>query len=177
MATAKLTGIIRKDILNNLVLKAFDEEHKALKAEENLLAIAAWEASFKPEHLKLIKQCPPLWFSRTRTIKGRFGYQHINLTTENEVPLPDSKTYATIVSLEENHELAAKVLAWKKRWDDFEARRDKAKRMAQATLDSVTTVGRLIEVWPEVKPFIPEMAKAGLPMVPVKALNEAFKLP
>lgn len=177
MATAKLTGQIRKDIIHNLVTKRFDEERKALKAEENKLALISWELAFTPAHFKLLRQCPAIWFSETRTIKGRYGYEHINLCTEEPVPLPENKQYSALIALDDNHDHTIKVRDWKRRWDEFFARRDKAQRMAKATLESVTTVGRLVEVWPEVKPFVPEVAKAGLPMVPVKALNEAFSLP
>lgn len=174
---AKLNTSIRNDIIRGLVLKSFKDERQALLAEEHDLAAQVWAAGFKSEHLKLIRQCPASWFETTTEIKGRFDFQHINLSAKEGLPIPHARRWATHVSLDAKDALAVLVMDWHRRQEEFNAKVNKAKRMAEATLASVSTVNRLIEVWPEVKPFIPEAAKVGLPMVPVKELNAAFKLP
>jgi hypothetical protein len=54
-----------------------------------------------------------------------------------------------------------------------------ARAQAAATLDQFYTVEKLLEAWPEIKPFIPEAKRPApaLPAVPVAALNALFDLP
>lgn len=66
--------------------------------------------------------------------------------------------------------------------EDLQAEMRAAKRSASVALDSVTTVKKLIEVWPEVEEFakhylVDGERKAVLPAIPRAELNKALGLP
>lgn len=68
--------------------------------------------------------------------------------------------------------------------DKLENLRDEyfdAWRRAEAVLNSVSTVGKLLKIWPEIAEFVPEEwycpRKANLPSLPIAQLNEILDLP
>ncbi len=75
-----------------------------------------------------------------------------------------------------------------KLYDEFVRRRDKlsndideAWTKTNAALNSVTTTNSLLEVWPEIEPFVKKYVRPDgvpkLPAVQTKALNDLFGLP
>lgn len=83
-------------------------------------------------------------------------------------------------TIETGHPLVAQFHAIedaKKAWDD---KRDALKCSLTATLKTITTVKKLLDVWPEAKELLPENleeARASLPALLISDLNAAIGLP
>ncbi|WP_199153478.1 Nmad5 family putative nucleotide modification protein [Chromobacterium sp. ASV23] len=63
---------------------------------------------------------------------------------------------------------------------EFLAEFEEAWREASATLANISTIKQLLELWPDIKPFVPErVVRAGMPapVVDAAALNARFCLP
>lgn len=78
-----------------------------------------------------------------------------------------------------DHPLTVEFEALETIEDDLKDRRDKLKHDVRAMVNSVTTVARLLAVWPEAKELIPTYATQpkNLPAVNIDNLNAAIGLP
>lgn len=96
------------------------------------------------------------------------------------VERPAQRAQEAVRVYDAKHPLTARYDAWKKAQDDLDAEKSKAKSSAEAVLNSVTTVKKLIEVWPEVeqfaRPFAVESPSRAIAL-PIRELNARLGLP
>lgn len=83
------------------------------------------------------------------------------------------------VSLPEDSRLGKRVLALAQKEEQLREREEAVARGARAMVDSVATVKKLLEVWPEAAELVPEKLapEKQLPAVPVGELNTLIGLP
>lgn len=80
--------------------------------------------------------------------------------------------------LPSSHQLSERFEALESKKKELDKRKHELKTEIRAVLDSVSTVGKLLAVWPESKELIPAASqKATLPSVSVESLNAAIGLP
>lgn len=106
--------------------------------------------------------------------RGRYGRW--------EMPMPAKMTRGASKSYDARHPLCERYKALGNKETDLIQEMDSARRTAEAAMNSVTTVKKLIEVWPEVEEFAKVYLnngerKAVLPMIPRAALNAKLGLP
>ena len=164
----RLTASIRGSILKKLMEKTFGARGIALAAESKKLAIEFYDdacggldLSTFPEHF--FNKETYLWIS----IDARTHY--FEFDTERCVPNRRKRYKGT-------HALAKKFLKLNKKQEALSKDKRSVRRDANTLLDSVTTDGRLVEVWPEIKEVIPDIvAAAKMPMIPVGDLNRRIR--
>lgn len=188
----KLTNYIRDAVVENAMRKAgiYDQE-AACKADRVVWANAVADESLGgaeaiqlldaankkvakivaslPKHLQEDVRLGPL----TSSIVGTFaGCRHYINEWDGSRP-------AKNVLLDAEHPLSIEFFALEARKTDLSKKRGDLRTDVRAALNSVTTVARLLKVWPEVKELLPTSAAptTNLPAVKVEHLNAAIGLP
>lgn len=204
MATNRLTKAIRESILKDLLNYAFFEQAQAQIAAECELAHAIFDATFPDfdEKRKGFKDC---YFPRDNDFKVAMGGQVRSLYFDSglDYQLPydfrqsgvkkiddDRERYmpyhaysgSAIANYASDHELSKRLDELVMKRETLEEEMRKAKRTAEATLSSVNTIAKLIDVWPEARVFaerykVDGERKAILPAIPRAELNHVLGLP
>lgn len=189
------TKDIRDQSVLDLLRYSFKERVEALYAERAALAQAIYEDTFSAETRKKMQSLPDGWLPEVNSINARLGsdyssfefsgglYGEINriakVGKDQTRRIPIKLKGGCVASYDATHKLALeherlnnlrKVL-----WEEIET----AKRAANTAVNAVSTVKRLIEVWPEVDPFASKHSteKPQLPAVPTAHLNKILGLP
>ncbi len=181
MATVRLTKYVREQILNALLAHAFDAREKALEAEKFALGDAVYNDIYPEPLRKQMAALPDGFLLTDSDVKVQFDGQRFTHVYFGERRLiAKSHEYSAARVYDAKHPLTARYDAWKKAKDDLDTEKSKAKSSAEAVLGSVTTVKKLIDVWPEVEPFAAPFNKESpcrAVAVPIQKLNAALGLP
>lgn len=188
----KLTTYLRDAVVENALVKAgvrkAEADYKADRvawatrvADESIGgadAVAQIESANKkvakivatlPEHLREDVQLGP----KVGNILATFGGRRI-IVTEWVGYRP-----AKNVNLAADHPLSVEFFTLEDRKTELDKRRDSIRVDVRAVVNSVTTVARLLAIWPEAKELLPTSAapKPQLPAIKVEHLNAAIGLP
>lgn len=186
MATARLTNSIRDAIKSKVMHRAFDKLHEDLKEREHDLAVAVYNIAFSKKDHKLMEMLPSGWLPKRSSFQVKFeegtvGYITLRFKNEEDMVVPYNKhNYGALVVIELGHEIEKSVIKWQNDKSDLEKKQSETKASVVAILDSVTTIKRLMDVWPEAKDFIlPYMSesKCTLPAIQFKEVNKMLNLP
>lgn len=211
MGAVRLTKHIREDILARVLNHAFQERAQNMLDAERAFVEEVWNAIYSEAERARMAELPSGWLPEDDDFKVSFDgeVQGLYFRTGLDHSLPHwvKKTYGggTVEINVPDHgkcdrrmpSAAArgnvlKVLTGEivKRFSNLqEARAQLEKqyadvyRTAENTLSSVSTVKKLIEVWPEIEAFASHWldedsdAKAILPDIPRARLNEQLHLP
>ena len=183
MASVKLTNALRSVIWNNIRHKQLDPKRVELEKSLELIGDEIYNAVVGDKVLKLMESIPDMYFIRgsyiyVQNVASKFI--NIQMSTSRVIP-PKCHHGKPIYHTE---------MADPKKAEEAFVRYMKQREMITAhdrdvnfykdetmrILHSVNTVKQLLQVWPEVKEFLPDSAKnvdnAQLPMVQVTKLNE-----
>lgn len=208
MATPRLTNSIRDSLMEALMKRAFKGqcEDWAKRFSGFVLRV---HAAVYGEDLAQMEALPEGWLPKSREIKVRFGGDAVRLSTTGEfngqasysVKWPDefhacdaSKCSIRLMVhtyhnndreaglFDARHPLAAEYEAFMNELTDLKDKISAARRTARAAVNSVHTIQKLIEVWPEVEEFAKQYLvhgerKALLPDIPRAQLNAVLGLP
>lgn len=186
MASVRLTNSIRDAIRIKVMNRAFDKLHADTKDQEHKLAAAVYRVAFTAKQRKLMDSLPQGWlpelnYMRVEFKEGTIGYTNLTVKDDEKLRVPNNKNnYNAIAVIESGHILEEVALKWKKDKEDIRQRYEKTRLSVCAILDSVTTVKKLIDIWPEAKEFIlPYMSesKCTLPAIQFKEVNKMLGLP
>ena len=199
----RLTNNIKSEIIRNALVKAgIQEEKELLRAEKSTLAndvrIAALGGA---ENAKKIDDKYATALAIVKELKSDVdGYIHIGNATDDEIyPAfggqrtrlryghDDQGAVLRLLTPENSkclfpadHELSKRFAQIVDKESSIEKKEAEIKANVKAALDSVTTIKKLISVWPEVKEILPEgeqEQQASLPAVKVENLNSLIGLP
>ena len=199
----RLTNDIKAAVIRNALVKAGIQAEKAqLELERSTLAndvrIAALggaENAKKEEHvfktlMALIEKLQGtidknIYISNAEDndIFPAFGGQRVSLRYGRN---DEGKTIYLLTPHQSkclfpaDHELSKRFTQLNEREATIEKKEIEIKANVKAVLDSVTTIKRLISVWPEAKEILPEserLERAMLPAVKVENLNSLIGLP
>lgn len=195
----KLSNSIREALLSDLMRHGYSAETNALYAEWAALSEAVYQDLYSAENHATIAGLPDGWLPTVSSIDVAFFGQRETLAFNgrfdrrqlaNLLPTPgeaqtrrilsqDTRRSGSIVVYSSDHPLSVRRDALRGKTQDFIDRVAKGRAQAWVALCGVTTVKRLVEVWPEVKPFAAKYMteKPQLPAVPVAKLNEMLGLP
>lgn len=208
MASTRLTNSMRDSLMEALMRRAFKSqcEDWAQRFSKFVLKV---HAGIYGDDLPRMEALPEGWLPKNREIKVRFGGDAVRLSTTGEfnsqasysVKWPEefraceaSKNAIKLMVhtyhnndreagvFDARHPLSAEYQAFMNELTDLQEKIGGAKRTARAALDSVHTIQKLIEVWPEVEVFAKEYLvhgerKALLPDIPRAQLNSVLGLP
>lgn len=207
MATTRLTQPIREAIMKKLLHRAFLDRAQAVVDRQADFARRVYEDALKP-HLTSIAAVPAGWLPTDDDIKVSFGTDYTQLDFGSglsysvhatlracgakaltgpggnrvELPFPSKFRGQCLKVYDHKHPLAEEFRDLQVEQEALVAEVEKAQRTMKATLESVTTVKKLIEVWPEVEEFAKHYLESGerkaiLPAIPRAELNKALGLP
>lgn len=201
----RLTNDIRGTIVNALMVHKFDSAVEALCVERADIARQVYEHHYKRD-LKRMNDLPDGWlltdgdvkFDASGTIRsyyfsGKMYGSNWSSRWQNEVcdfPSNSGRVAVeyrfradehnrTICTFDANHPIAEAVERHEAAGEALAEQIKAARAQATATVGRFTTTEKLIEAWPEIKPFIPEKAAPppALPALPTQHLNSMFDLP
>lgn len=201
MASIRLSVGMKEQIERRLIHYRFSEEAQQLVADYAQLASDVYDDVYPEITQKKMEALPKGWLPTTGEIGAQFGetgssysnlsfggkcYGEISYAggregndrgTNRLVPYSDksgcAKRYEATDPMSERYEQL------EARYKDLEERIRVAKKVARAAMDSVTTINRLKEVWPEIAPFTErfETRPNQLPAISRPDLNGLLGLP
>jgi Nucleotide modification associated domain 5 len=197
MSVTRISAALRDHVVKGLLRHRFNAEQLVIdellvKAEEvkaRRLATGYGTVYTVAESAELLKKRS--WFRNVQKVKVQVeeeGVQEVHFSSSLPVPYEHGRDYspgvAAIIKADCDY-LKLKVEEDAIR-EDAKAQQQQLKKdldalyvRAVSVIESVTTVKRLIEVWPEVQDFLPEEnagPQGGVPAVLVADLNSAFNL-
>lgn len=176
--SAKLTNAYREKILGDVLRDTFKDRMAALNAEENDIALAVYLDAFNKAEIAMLNAAPKGWFAETREIRciPGGGYQILCLSGES-VRFPFKKYQVTLKKYESASPLAERIALWTNAKSDLQKTKDQLSASVRALLDSVTTVKKLLEIWPAVATHAPWLLeeKKPLPAIPVESVLLAIQ--
>lgn len=177
----RLSNYIREQVLNAVLKHAFEAREKALEAEKFALGDAVYNDIYPEPLRKQMAALPDGFLPTDGGVKVQFdGQRFTHVYFGERRRIAKSHEYNAARVYDAKHPLTARYDAWKKAQDDLDAEKSKAKSSAEAVLNSVTTVKKLIEVWPEVeqfaRPFAVESPSRAIAL-PIRELNARLGLP
>lgn len=204
MATVKLNTDIRSRVKVRLLRHRFSEEVQALAGDFLLFAEAVY-ADVCKDDLPMLQDgvLRPGMLPVISSLGVQFGpgsgYQPIyfngnDLGSELRMcmperysfpstmrPIPHNLSQGCAKRYENVHPLSDRYFELRSRKDELGRRRSAAEHQIDLALQKATTVAKLVELWPEVRPFVADMLDAPppppLPAIPVAALNKTLDLP
>ena len=177
----RLTQSMRDTIERRLLDHRFAAEEKAIKEERAALGEAVYRDLYPKKVLDQMEALPNGWLPESQSISVRFGdgignYQGFRFEQSRRL---QERHEGTAKVYDEKAPLAKRYAALKDREAALKSDTQEASKKARAVLNSVTTLKRLVEVWPEVAPFVKGLGddgSKGVPAVPIKELNETLNL-
>lgn len=181
--TVRLTNHMRECIRDALLEHRFGEEQKALVAQKESLAVRLYDHFFPKELQDKLDALPEGFVPEDYEIQVRMG-EDTNHFEHFSFPGKQNRRYRSVdhnrwLVLDREDPLCKEYVVMANKKEDIAKARKELKSQIVAALNSVTTVGKLITLWPEVEPFCQQyidQPPAQLPALPVKSLNNLLKL-
>ncbi|MFH1806866.1 MAG: Nmad5 family putative nucleotide modification protein [Pseudomonadota bacterium] len=179
----RLTNKLRDQILKDLINHKFAAEDAQLFAVENQIGDDIYADFYGPAIIKKMDDMPDGALPRADMARVNIAGFNLNISMSKLRPIfhTDKRGHEVFNAgrtYPRDHEIAKRWTALENRRSVLSADKRDAKAQAGAVLYSAGTVKRLLEIWPEVKPFIPaEPPQAQLPVIITADLNKALGLP
>lgn len=198
MASTRITAGLRDHIVAGLLRHRFNLEQLAINEEQERInkraaerTQGAYEMVFTEAERKRLAEAPEGWYPEVDSVRVQVEggkVEEVEFETSKRVPyeVEDGgwRHITAIVSLDNhyfqvNREVAEMREALDQRRQKLSEDKATLRNRAVAVIESVTTVKRLLEIWPELHDFLPE-ENAGpsgdVPAIMVSDLNEQFGL-
>lgn len=194
----RLTNSVRNQIVSNAIAKttigaeteALQQARYALAEDFRIAALGGQEEADKIEKTvadieKRLKAVPSKLVSHSFPFRRDDDMWHMNLGGLR-VTLPFSadpshkRLAPSGATFSGDHPLVLRFHDLEDQFKELENKRDALRLKIRAVLNSVTTVKKLLEVWPEAKELLPaqlEEARVQLPAVQTASLNAELGLP
>jgi Nucleotide modification associated domain 5 len=198
----RLTTLIRENLADQVLRHRFADEAEKLVADRVKFATEVYEDIYrKPDRDKMMV-LPDGWLPAGLLIAVQFGdlgssYENVTfdgrlhgtINRIRKIPTKPAETiYRRILEKHrsgcakkyaDDHRLSLRYQALKVAARDLQTRIEAAEKQIEAALNSVTTLPALLKAWPEIEPFTKRyfVEPSKLPALPVRTLNEMFKLP
>lgn len=201
MASIRLTTSIKEQLERELIRYRFSEEASTLVGDYAQLAHDVYDDVYSELTRKKMEALPKGWLPHRGGIGVQFGdigssYAELNFSGKcyGEISyaggregndrganrlVPYSDVSGCTKRYEATDPMAERYDSLEARYKDLEERIRVAKKVARSAMDSVTTINRLKEVWPEIAPFTErfETRPNQLPTISRPDLNGILGLP
>lgn len=198
MASTRITAALRDHVVAGLMRHRFNIEELAItEAREAANKLEAernrhgYELAFTADERKMLRAAPEGWFPTVSAVRVQVEggtVEEIHFGDRQRVPFEVydnrwSKIVAVVspdhpyLSLDKQLDAAREDISNKE--SALKEQKRELKVRAIAVIESVTTVKRLLEVWPEVHDFLPEEnagPSGNLPTILIADLNTALGL-
>lgn len=178
MASVRITNDIKTCVVHDLLVRAFGDRDAALEAKKLRLADLVYWSIYDKKEIEALKKVAEEFLNTDKGHLVKFGgeFRRVNWGEDRIV---SNGRRGTLI-LGGDHPLTDLHREIKAEDEKLKDSKHAARLEARAKLDSVTTLGRLIEVWPEIRPFVErylEPKKKQLPVLRNEELNKTFNLP
>jgi hypothetical protein len=173
----KLTNVMRDSICAKLLAHATDARKAEHKEAGTALAIEILQDVLGDSY-KRLASAPTGWLPTTTHVEVRVGDMGWNRIECDAMPIPDSKKGGCLQVYDATSKFGEKVMAYGAEARAMVVDRNKMQSEINAILRSCGTVNKLLETWPDVRPFLNIAAPVkALPMVRIDVLNGKLGLP
>lgn len=175
----RLTNNIRDVICVRVMKHSFEEKINAAKELLQNQADVLYRSSFSNSEWEYIVKCPPGFLEMTNAVTLFVCGENLRINLASLSPLPASMRYGSVpMEFRASVEDQKKYRAIKVSYDALEKERATARSKLVTALRSFPTTEKLLELWPEIEPFIEDMLqkKSGLPAIPISSLNQILHL-
>lgn len=176
----RLTNTLRNTIAGAVIAHRFNKPREDLSKQWRLFGDEVYCDIYDTKTRRLMDRLPDGWLCLDGSYYVSFGglRDTLNMVHKRRFPYSAVQTSAPIKIYPANHPLAEKHSALRNALKDVEDERTKYRLQVEAVLDSVSTVSKLLEAWPEIGAFVPAAeAKAQVPALRIVELNAVLKLP
>jgi hypothetical protein len=175
----RLTNDMRNLIASSVVAYRFDKPREDLSTRWIEFSNEVYNDIYDAKQRRLMASLPDGWLPMEDSFPISFGGFRDILSMNTKRAFPYSSARGTPVKIyAAEHPLSSKHMSLANARKDLQANRIKCKAQADGILNSVNTVARLLDVWPEIKSFIPgQTPKVLVPALRIAELNAALKLP
>lgn len=196
----RLNNDMRDEITNAVILHKFEQEARELCDEHAAIALEIYDDVYADDR-KAMNDLPDGWLPEAVDITvnsggerhtfrfdgstqrygraaGHWVLREIKRDENNKRVKSVDNCYKATKAYPTRSPITKRIDKYQQMLGKFNERTGDAQRQTRAMLDKFYTVEKLLEAWPEIKPFIPEKQRpVQLPAVPTKALNEMLDLP
>lgn len=155
MRSVRLTESMRCAIRGAMIAHRFKAEEEQLKRDERELALAVYHDIYPDKLRALLNQVPADFLHHSESVLVSFAGEMKTVNFGDRLPVkrePDRYRCAAKVYAE-GEPLTVRYAQLKERDDRLKAQMSEARASTKAILWSVTTINKLIAVWPEAEPF------------------------
>jgi hypothetical protein len=177
-STVRLTKIIRDKILRELLDRAFSSEEKQIEKDRELLAAMVYDDLYPAAVKKAMSKLPSDFFEVEVVLRINFGGQISLLKMgKNPVAVRHIKLEygSAAMSYVAGSPRAMQFVDIENKARAIYENRTKTQKSARAVLESCSTLKQLLQVWPEVEPFVLKYQEAPAACValtaPIAELN------
>ncbi len=178
MASIRLTNDTRRLIANRAVEHGFAKREAAIVKEQHALAAKVYDRAYPAKTQKLMETLPKDILRESDTIYFHVGGQYRQVTLAAAKRMGHDRGDLKLAA---DDKLSEECFDFWRREKELRAERDTARREANAVLRSVTTLEKLLKVWPEVVSFTQDIGVSGQQItalaIPIKDLNVKLGLP
>ncbi len=176
----RLTKDLKSEIVANAIRSTFKDRLAAMESDKSDFADEVYRFVVG-EHEQAINDLPEGFFSRTKTIRAFFGDnnnpEEFNMTEVRRTPYLLGPRWSSDSMRIKDTKIVEALKKLSKKRIQLNKDIDTLKTTLNGVVNSVSTIKRLQEVWPESTPFIPAWAKEekNLPAVIAKDINQLIK--
>lgn len=182
---ARLTQDHRKIILERMLKHGFGERLAAIKAEEHKIATEVYDFAYSDKVQKQMEVLPKgfLHEEGTITIYVSGASFKLNLGKMRRISRAMCGYYSTEqrIAVLDSDPIGVRVKEFFQKKSQLEDAYNAAESQAKTVLDSVKTLSKLLDVWPEVEAFTTDIAaeekKVTSLAIPIASLNRILELP
>lgn len=196
--STRLTKDIREAIARSVMKHRYEATVKALVEEKAAFGMKVYEDLYSKANREKMNALPEGWLPSSDNVTVQFGASYDRVyfngyTHGKIVSVVSSEDKRKECSLrlwgkhergcakvyDATHPLAVARFNLDAKERDLKTQFDETRRQVDAALNAVTTIKKLIEVWPEIAPFAAdfENEKPQLPALPTSKLNAILDLP
>lgn len=187
----RLTNDIRDSLVTKLIRHRFDEPAKQLALKQAAFTYKVYRALFSEGEFNLIQDLPSGWLPSVCDIEIKFGgdYQRLAFSPrpligdrldDKEYPMPASMNCRCAKQFPVRDSLTKESIQLTREYDALREEISSVKQQVRAAVYSTSSTDKLLEVWPELEPFLKDYVGVKFSTalaIPVKDLNAALGLP
>jgi hypothetical protein len=174
----RLTNDHRRTLVNLIVASGMAASLTEVNKREHQLAEKVRNRAYTAKDREVMETLPKGWLEERETIQLQVGESYTELHFSDATRMK-ADTGRCVIVLPARDELAAEIVQWQRDKTKHNEARDKLKDNTRAVINSVGSVRKLLEVWPEARVFTEQvkLTKPQLPALPIAALNKQLGLP
>lgn len=176
--SVRLTKEIREAITSKILKHTFDARFADLSTEESAIAEAVYADLYPDTVLNQMKAMPSGFLPTYNELRIRFtnSYSYLKL---GEYRLMADIHHGKWVTYDADHPLTERWFQFENAKKSLNNERDNLSSHIRAVLASITTIKKLIEIWPEIKEFAEPFEKESVVTAisfPIQELNARIGL-